>query len=77
MKKSEYYYGKSYSAKTLRTLSYTSALLRKNIWAKELLEELIEVNYMDRDNLRINKVSGAIEDNCKLYNECYGKEIEE
>lgn len=85
MKNSEYYYGKNYNAETLRDLHYPRALIRKNIWANELLEKLKEmplyidsdgVRYPIRDGLRIRKVSEAIADNNKLFNECYGKEIE-
>jgi len=85
MKPSEFYYGKNYDAKTLRELTYPQALLRKNIWAKELLEELEAMplyidsegeRYAIRDSQRAKRVAECIKDNYRLYDECYGKEIE-
>ena len=63
MKSSIYLYGDNYNVKTLRELPYLSALYRKNIWAKELSDELLEVHYMERDNKRLNDIKKAIDFN--------------
>jgi hypothetical protein len=55
---------------SIRELPYVQALYRKNIYAKELLEQLFQEPYAS-NNERINSISKAIKFNTQLIKECY------
>lgn len=85
MRTSEDLYGENFDTKVLTTLYYPNALLRMNIWAKELVDKLnnmplyvdsMDKRYAIRDSSRIKRVNDAIKHNYALYDQCYGKEIE-
>lgn len=54
------------------SMSYEDALLYKISCAKELLAQLTDVNYQDRDTKRVNDVLKAIEFNKALLREMEG-----
>jgi len=69
MKPSSYLYG-DLDVTELRELPYVSALHKKNIYAKELLEALFKLPYSD-NNVRINDICKAIAFNEVLIKECF------
>ena len=79
MRESQYLYGEHYDVDTLKQLHYPNALLRKILWSKELLDELLKEPYADNNN-RINAICKAMKFNQALYDELYfsyyNKEIE-
>ena len=70
MKTSKYLY--DCSGEDFVGMSYEDALMYKISCAKELLAELSEVSYQNRDTKRINDVLKAIEFNKELLREIEG-----
>lgn len=76
MRDTEYLYGEL-DMTEIRELAYIQALLRKNNYARELIDQLLEVPYLDRDNLRIKEIGKAIKFNESLIQECYERKEDE
>jgi len=75
VKDSTYLYGDNFDSVVLRDLNYVSALRRKILWSKELIDELLEVSYTERDMRRVNDSLKAQKYCNALIDECYGKDI--
>lgn len=69
-KTTQYLYG--ISAEEFRDMSYVDALEHKIISGKELLNTLVDVNFNDRDNKRMQDVLSAIKFNKELLLEVEG-----
>jgi len=67
MKTTKYLYG--CDAKDFMHLPYAEALRYKIDKAKELLDSLLEINFMERDTHRVNDILKAIKFNEKLLEE--------
>lgn len=67
MSRTQYLYG--IEAYQLKGKEYVEAIEYKIKKAEELLAELCDVDYMRRDNQRINEVLSAIEDNRQFLRE--------
>ena len=70
MKNSKYLYGYNFDAKLLSDMNYIVALQTKIKWATETLLKLNNVDYMQRDTIRIKACYDAQRFNAKLIDEC-------
>ena len=65
-----YYYGfDDTSLQTLKDMKYEQAINYKITAAKSLLERLLTVDYLNRDNTRINDITKAVKFNQSLLEE--------
>lgn len=76
MRDSQYLYGEQFDGTVLRELSYASALYRKIFWSEELVSQLMEVPYTDRDMRRVNASLNAQKHCRSLIEECFVKDKE-
>lgn len=76
MKSVEYYCGEEFDVRCGQELTASEWLHRKISNGAILLQELVQVNYADRDGLRIKRVSDALRDWRQQIDEIYGLERE-
>ena len=74
MRTSEFLYGSSYDKEFVQ--EHLNLFHRQIIWAKELIEELQTVHFMDRDTFRINKAIEAIKWNEAMIAQALEKDIQ-
>jgi len=72
MRTSEFLYGDSYDKEFVQ--EHLNLFHRQIIWAKELIDTLQEVHFMDRDMFRINKALEAIKWNESMIAQALGKD---
>jgi hypothetical protein len=76
MRSIEYYCSVYFDPRDGQELSAPQFLLRKIYAGKDTIDDLLEVDFMERDQVRIKKISDAISDWRKQFNEIYGIETE-
>ena len=76
MKSIEYYCSSYFDPRDAQELSAPQFLQRKILAGNQTIADLMQVHYMDRDNVRINKIIKATKDWKRQLNELYGIEEE-
>lgn len=76
MRSIEYYCSHYFDPRDGQELSAPQFLARKISAGLSTIEDLISVDYMERDGVRIRRVANAVGDWKKQYNELYGIETE-
>jgi len=76
MRSIEYYCSDYFDPRDGQELSAPQFLARKISAGQQTIEDLISVDYMERDGVRIRRVANAVGDWKKQYNELYGIETE-
>lgn len=76
MRSIEYYCSHYFDPRDGQELSAPQFLARKISAGLSTIEDLISIDYMERDGVRIRRVANAVGDWKKQYNELYGIETE-
>lgn len=76
MKSIEYYCSHYFDPRDAQELSAPQFLQRKINAGRQTVNDLMKVNFMERDGLRIKRIADAVLDWKKQYNEIYGIETE-
>lgn len=76
MRSIEYYCSNYFDPRDGQELTAPQFLARKISAGLQTIEDLISIDYMERDGVRIRRVANAVGDWKKQYNELYGIETE-
>lgn len=76
MKSIEYYCSHYFDPRDAQELSAPQFLSRKISAGLATIEDLNNIDFMERDGTRIKRIADAVSDWKKQYNEIYGIELE-